>query len=125
MPVPSLPHEFIPHGELPRRVVTAPIVDALLQLKTLRDTIRTCTPSSDAGHALTEALRVLSEALMQASIDVEWVPLRSKADEWGVPLDTAQKWAMRGLVSAEKRGRNWYLPLSATPPSLTSTSEAA
>ncbi|WP_434480834.1 hypothetical protein [Gemmatimonas sp.] len=105
--------------------MTAPIVGALLGLKTLRDTVRTCSPSSDAGHALTEALRVLSEALMQASIDVEWVPLHAKADEWGVPLDTAQKWAKRGLITAEKQGRNWYVQASATPPSLTRVSEAA
>jgi hypothetical protein len=117
--------EFFPHRELPRRLVTAPVVAALYSLITLRNTLRTCSPSSDSIHALTEALRMLSEALMAASVDVEWVPLRVKADEWGVPLDTAQKWAMRGFIPAEKRGRNWYVPASASPPSSTSSSEAA
>jgi hypothetical protein len=117
--------DFFPHRELPRRLATAPVVAALQSLITLRNTLRACSPSSDAIHALTEALRMLSEAVLAASADAEWVPLRVKADEWGVPLDTAQKWAIRGLIRAEKRGRNWYVPASASPPSSTSSSEAA
>lgn len=124
MSVVAAPDEFFPERDLPRRIVTAPIVAALLALINLRNTLRACSPSSDAIHALTEAVRLLSEALMKASIDDEWVPLRTKADEWGVPLDTAQKWATRRRIQAEKRGRIWYVPISVAPPSMANSPEA-
>jgi hypothetical protein len=62
--------------------------------------------------------------MLQASVDTEWVTVRSLADAWGVPPDTAQKWAVRGLIKAEKRGRIWYAPLGTKLPAISDSREA-
>ncbi len=119
MIVPSIPDEQLPLQELPRLVLTSPILNAVHTLQDLRNTVRSCSPSSDSVHALTHALNLVTRAMLEASVDTEWVTVRSLADAWGVPPDTAQKWAVRGLIKAEKQGRVWYAPLGTKPPAMT------
>lgn len=116
--LPSSPDAFVPQGELPRVILTSPIVDAIKSLERLRDQLRACSPSSDSIHALTEAGRLIAQALVTASADDQWVPISDLATNWGVPADTVQRWAVRERIRAKKQGGRWYAPASTTPPSL-------